>query len=57
MLHQDTRSLELLKPQIQVSLLSCGKQYIKKVVHLNTASCFNVIMRLSLNIMCEKTQY
>ena len=47
----DTRWLEPLEQRKQVRLHLCWKQYIKRVVFLNTQRCFNVIMRLSLQLM------
>ena len=51
MLHQDTRSLEPLGLKKQVRFHLAWKQYIKRVVFLNTQRCFNVIMGLSLKVM------
>ena len=43
-LHQDKRSLELLGPGKQVTMLLCWKQHIRKLVRLNNQRYFNVIM-------------
>ena len=48
---QDIRSLELLGPRKLVRLHSSWKQYIRRLVYLNTQSYFKVIIGLSLKVM------
>ena len=68
MLHQNTRSLDLLKPRKQVRLHLCWKQYIKRVVCLNIPRYFNndsefksdvtkLLERHNVNIRRTRTKY
>ena len=50
MLHQDTRSQELLRPMKQARLHLSWKQYATRVVCLNIESYSNRIMVLNLKV-------
>ena len=54
MLHQDKRLLDPFRPRKQMRFHLSWKQYIKRVVCLNTQTCFSVIRGLSLK--CHVTK-